>query len=63
MNARKRLHVKWKTGINLSKQFKTFSECLMNSSLKLKEHHDAIEFLGSLLKHYDNKTIETGETF
>ena len=35
---------KRKTGINFSKQFKTFSECLMNSSLKLKEHHDAIGF-------------------
>ena len=33
---------KRKTGINLSKQFKIFSECLMNCSLKLKEHHDAI---------------------
>ena len=33
---------KRKTGINLSKQFKIFSECLMNSSSKLKEHHDAI---------------------
>ena len=54
---------KRKTGVNLSKQFKTFPECLMNSSLKLKEHHDAIEFLGNLLKHYDNETIETGELF
>ena len=54
---------KRKIGINLSKQFKIFSECLMKSSLKLKEHHDAIEFLGNLIKHYENETIETGEVF
>ena len=54
---------KRKTGINISKQSKTFSECLMNSSLKLKVHHDAIEFLGKLLKHYDNETIEIGKIF
>ena len=49
---------KRKIDINVIKQFKTFSECLMNSSLKLKQHHDATELLGNLLKHYENETIE-----
>ena len=35
----------------------------MNTSLKLKEHHDAIEFLGNLLKHYEKETIETERVF
>ena len=35
----------------------------MNTSLKLKEHHDATEFLGNLLKHYEDETIGTEEVF
>ena len=35
----------------------------MNYSLKLKDHRDAIEFPGNLLKCYDQETMETVETF
>lgn len=33
---------KRKIGINVREQFKLSSECLLNSSLKLKEHPDAM---------------------
>ena len=39
---------KRKIGFILSKQFKNFSECLMNYSLKLKEYHEAIEFCNNM---------------
>ena len=36
---------------------------MFNEKYKPKEHPDAIEFLGNLLKHHDEETIETTEVF
>ena len=48
---------KTKLGVNLIDQFKILSKDLMRTLLKEKMHQDAIEFLGNLLKHYEEYTI------
>ena len=52
-----------KLGVNLSDQLKILSKDLMGTLLKEKMHHDAIEFLGNLLKHYDEYILDIADYF
>ena len=54
---------KRKLGVNLTDQLKILSKELMGTLLKEKMHHDAIEFLGNLLKHYDEYILDIADHF
>ena len=54
---------KRKLGVNLTDQLKILSKDLMGALLKEKMHHDAIEFLGNLLKHYDKYMLDIAEHY
>ena len=54
---------KRKLGVNLTDQLKILSKDLMRTLLKEKMHHDAIEFLGNLLKHYDEYILDVADYF
>ena len=54
---------KRKLGVNLTDQLKILSKDLVETLLKEKMHHDSNEFLGNLLKHYDEYILDIADHF